>query len=83
MNANNTSAMYRHKIELVTASDIREFVSIAGKCKGKVMLRCSDDFCINAKSLLGVILAKKMQWNDLTLITENDCYCDFRKFIVD
>ncbi len=81
MNQNLTSTLYRHKIELVTVSDIRDFVAIAGKCKGKVMLRCSDDFCINAKSLLGVMLAKRMQWNDLTLLTENDCYQDFKRFI--
>jgi len=83
MNQNLTSTLYRHKIELVTVSDIRDFVAIAGKCKGKVMLRCSDDFCINAKSLLGVMLAKKMQWNDLTLLTETDCYSDFKRFIAD
>lgn len=83
MNANYTSAMHRYKIELVTATDIREFVNAAGKCKGKVMLSCSEDFCINAKSLLGVMLAKKMQWNNLTLITEEDCYSEFAKFIAD
>ena len=81
MNQNLTSTLYRHKIELVTVSDIRDFVAIAGKCKGKVMLRCSDDFCINAKSLLGVMLAKRMQWNDLTLLTETDCYHEFKRFI--
>lgn len=83
MNQNLTSTLYRHKIELVTVSDIRDFVAIAGKCKGKVMLRCSDDFCINAKSLLGVMLAKRMQWNDLTLLTETDCYHDFKRFIAE
>lgn len=83
VNKNMISFTYRYKIELITVSDIREFVAIAGKCQGKVMLRCSDDFCINAKSLLGVMLAKKMQWNALTLETENDCYCEFKKFIAD
>ncbi len=83
MNANTTSTIYKYKIELVTATDIKEFVGIAGKCKGKVLLRCSDSYCINAKSLLGVIVAKKMQWNDLYLLTENDCFSAFKKFIVD
>ena len=83
MHKNLTTTMHHYKIELVTLSDIRDFVTIAGKCQGKVLIRCSDDFMINAKSLLGVLLAKKMQWNDLTLLCENDCYCDFKRFIAD
>lgn len=83
MNANLTSTMHRYKIELVTVSDIKDFVKTAGTCKGKVMICCSDDYCINAKSLLGVMVAKKMQWNDLYLLTENDYYSKFEKFMVD
>lgn len=83
MYKNLTTTTHRYKIELVTMRDIRDFVAIAGKCHGKVLLRCSDDFLINAKSLLGVLLAKKLQWNDLTLLCENDCYCEFKRFIAD
>ena len=83
VNANLTSTMHRYKIELVTASDIRDFVNAAGTCKGKVMICCNDDYCINDKSLLGVMVAKKMQWNDLYLLMENDDYSKFERFIID
>lgn len=74
---------HRYKIELVTASDIRDFTTIAAKCPGKVLLCGGDDFMINAKSLLGVMLARSMDWSDLTLVTENDCYREFEKFMTE
>lgn len=81
---NKTTAFgHKYKIELVTASDIREFVSIAGKCSGKVLLCGGDSFMINAKSLLGVMLAREMDWSNLELVTEEDCYREFSKFMVD
>lgn len=83
MGHNMTVMQHRYKIELVTVSDIRRFVNIAGKCEGNVMLSVSDSFLINAKSLLGVMLAKNMDWNNLVLITEKDCYEDFKQFIAD
>lgn len=83
MGLNMTGTQHRYRIELVTVSDIRRFVAIAGKCEGKVMLSVSDSFLINAKSLLGVMLAKNMDWNHLVLITEKDCYEDFKQFIAD
>ena len=81
MGNNLTGAQYRYKIELVTVSDIRKFVNIASHQDGKVLLSVKDNFLINAKSLLGVMLAKNMDWNNLTLITEEDCYEDFKQFI--
>ena len=74
---------HKYKIELVTASDIRDFVNIAGKCRGKVLLCGGEDFMINAKSLLGVMLAKGMDWSDLWLLTEEDCYREFERFMAD
>ncbi len=81
LNQNLITSAHRYKIEIITASDVQEFVSIASRCSGKVMLLCGDELCINAKSLLGVMLARGMHWNDLTLVTENDCYYAFEKFI--
>ncbi len=77
-----TGTYHRYKVELVTVSDIRNFVAIAGRCEGRVMLSVSDNFCINAKSLLGVMLAKNMDWNNLVLMSENDCYEAFKQFII-
>ena len=73
---------HRYKIELVTISDIRRFVTTANHCEGKVVLAVGESFMINAKSLLGVMLAKNMDWANLTLITEHDCYESFKSFIV-
>ncbi len=82
MKTDPTSVQHRYKIELVTVSDIRRFVSTASECEGSVMLSVGDTFLINAKSLLGVMLAKNMDWANLTLIAENDCYESFKQFIV-
>lgn len=83
MGHNMTGIEHRYRIELITVSDIRRFVNVASKCEGKVMLSVSDTFLINAKSLLGVMLAKNMDWNNLVLITEKDYYESFKPFIAD
>ncbi|MBR2987389.1 MAG: hypothetical protein IKC63_05170 [Clostridia bacterium] len=83
MGANMTGTYHRYHIELVTVSDIRKFVSIASHCDGKVLLSVSDNFMINAKSLLGVMLAKNMDWNHLILLTEHDHYESFKAFITE
>ena len=38
---------------------------------------------MNAKSLLGMILAKNLNWDDLVLEMEHDYYNNFKKFIVE
>ena len=63
--------------------DAKEMVSIATKLKGKIVLRSGSKFSVNAKSLLGVLLAKKLNWNDIKIEMENDYYHEFEKFIVD
>lgn len=78
-----TAVQHRYKIELVTVSDVRRFVSVASATEGSLMLAVGESFLINAKSLLGVMLARNMDWANLTLITENDCYEAFRQFIKD
>lgn len=73
---------YRYHIELTTMADVRDFVSTACKCKGKLLLCSGKDFEINAQSMLGVVLARKLDWNELTLVTEHDYYNEFERFIV-
>lgn len=79
----NNEICFRCRIELTTLSDVKEFVSIASACTGKVMLVSGDDFAIDAKSLLGVIVAKKLNWDSLTVVSDRDCYEAFRKFIIE
>lgn len=75
--------LYRYRIELVTFADIQAFVKTACKCKGRLLLCSGKDFQINAQSMLGVVLAKKLNWNELTLVTEHDYYNEFKDFMVD
>lgn len=82
MKTNLTGAERRYKIELVTVSDVRRFVAIAGSLEGSLVLSVGETFFINAKSLLGVMLAKNMDWANLTLIADEDCYESFKQFIV-
>lgn len=73
---------YLYKIEIDTVEDAKRIVAIATKLKGKIVLRSGSKFSVNAKSLLGVLLAKKLNWSDLTIVMEQDHYSEFEKFIV-
>ena len=73
---------YKYKVELDTMSDVREFVAAAAKCETKVILHAGS-VCVNAKSMLGVALARKIDWNDLIIESDRDYYGEFRKFIVE
>ena len=67
---------YVYSVELDTMQDAKDMVSIATKLKG------GTKFSINAKSLLGVIYAKKLNWSDIKLICDFDYYHEFEKFII-
>ena len=62
---------YKYKVELDTMSDVREFVAAAAKCETKVTLRAGN-FTANAQSLLGVALARKIDWNDLIMASSEN-----------
>ena len=70
-----------YSIEIDTMQDAKEIVAIATKLKGKIVLKSGSKFSVNAKSLLGVLLAKKLNWNDIKIEMENDYYHEFEKFI--
>ena len=72
---------YVYNVEIDTMQDAKEMVSIATKLKGKIVLRSGSKFSVNAKSLLGVLLAKKLNWSDIKIEMENDYYHEFEKFI--
>lgn len=78
----SANGMYVYKIEIDTMEDAKQLVNISTKLKGKILLKSGSKFSVNAKSLLGVILAKKLNWSDLNLVMEQDHYHDFEKFIV-
>lgn len=70
--------MYRNKIELVTNSDMQEFVKIAAEEPGFVKLIDGNDFCVNGKSLLGALAT--IEWSSTYCISENDIYSRIRMF---
>lgn len=72
--------MYKNKIELVTTSDIMEFVRIATEEAGAVKLMDGNGFCVNGKSLLGAMAT--VEWKSLYCESENDIYSKIEKFCV-
>ena len=79
----SVNGKYEYKIEIDTMDDAKKLVAISTKLKGKILLRSGSKFSVNAKSLLGVVLAKKLNWSDLRIVMENDYYHEFEKYIVD
>ena len=78
----NAKLKYTYRVDLDTMSDVREFVSAASKCEDRVLIRAGA-LVANAKSLLGVMLASRINWNDIILESDRDHYGEFRKFIVE
>ena len=79
MSVNN---YYVYNVEIDTMEDAKRLVAIASKCKGRVVLKSGSKFSVNAKSLLGVVLAKKLNWSNMKIVMENDYYHEFEKYIV-
>lgn len=76
------NGQYEYNIMIDTVDDAKAIVAIASKLKGKIVLRSDSKFSVNAKSLLGVLLAKKLNWSNLRIVMEEDHYNEFQKFIV-
>ena len=76
------NGQYEYKIEIDTMEDAKKIVAIATKLQGKIVLRSGSKFSVNAKSLLGVLLAKKLNWSDLKISMEQDHYSEFEKYII-
>lgn len=70
--------MYKHKIELVTHSDIVEFVKIVNEQDGEIKLIDGNGFCVSGKSLLGAMAT--VEWKSLYCVSENDIYSNIQKF---
>ena len=74
---------YVYKVVIDTMEDAKKLVAISTKLKGKIVLKSGAKFSVNAKSLLGVVLAKKLNWSNLTIVMDNDYYHEFEKYIID
>lgn len=72
---------YVYDIEIDTMQDAKDIVAIATGLKGKIVLKSGSKFSVNAKSLLGVLLAKKLNWSQLKIEMDVDHYHEFEKFI--
>ena len=79
----SVNGKYEYKIEIDTMEDAKNLVAISTKLKGKIILKSGTKFSVNAKSLLGVVLAKRLDWNDLTIVMDNDYYREYQKYIID
>ena len=77
----SVNGKYEYKIEIDTMEDAKNLVAISTKLKGKIVLKSGSHFSVNAKSLLGVLLAKKLDWNDMSIEMDRDYYHEFEKFI--
>ena len=79
----SVNGKYVYNITIDTMADARKLVDIASKIKGKIVLHSGEKFRVNAKSFLGVVLAKKLNYNDLKLSMDEDHYHDFEYFIAE
>lgn len=70
--------IHKHKIELITTSDIVEFVKIATTVPGNVKLIDGNGFCVNGKSLLGAMAT--VEWGSLYCESDEDIYMQINKF---
>ena len=73
--------MNRMKIELVTQTDVLEFMNIASQSSGEVYIEDgSGNLRISAKSILGVKMAS-VEWSDLYAVySDNDISTKLFKF---
>lgn len=79
----SANGKYTYRIEIDTMEDAKKLVAISSKLQGKIVLKSGSKFSVNAKSLLGVVLAKKLNWSNLTIVMDNDYYNEYKQFIVD
>ena len=72
---------YVYRVNIDTMADAKELVAISTKLQGQITLQSGNKFAVNAKSLLGVLLAKKLNWDDLRIVMDNDYYYEYSKFM--
>lgn len=71
----------RNKINLVTMTDIIEFVKICEGIEGRVELFCGKKgYRVNAHSMLGCLAA--LEFDEMWIDSDKDIYDQIEKFIV-
>ena len=76
--------MGKYKVNIITQSDLIEFVTIASGLDDDIQLRVLNDdnsFICNGKSLLGVCHA--MEWDNMYIDSNAAVYTKFQKFIAE
>ena len=68
------------KIRLETMTDVMKFQEIVSKVKEPVKLIDGNDYCVNAKSILGAITA--LEWSDLYVVSEKDLTAALKDFYI-
>ena len=72
---------YVYRVEIDTMEDAKQLVAVSTKLQGRITLQSGNKFAVNAQSLLGVLLATKLNWDDLRLVMDNDYYYEYQKFM--
>lgn len=72
----------KNRIELVTMTDVTEFVNAVSQVDGEVYLIDKNrKFKVNAKSQLATILAFA-EWNEIHVESDVDCYEQIKKWVI-
>ena len=74
--------MGKYKVNIITQTDLIDFVAIASKLDDSIMIRVlnkDNTFICNGKSLLGVSHA--MEWDEVYMDSNADVYTKFKRFI--
>ena len=71
----------KNKINLVTMTDITEFVRICEGIEGRIELFCGKNgYRVNARSILGCLAA--LEFDEMWIDSDEDIYDKIEKFIV-
>lgn len=68
------------KINIDTMSKINAFVAICTRLGGKIKLTDGQDYCVNARSLLGILATA--DWSEVYVESEEDIYQYIQEFVV-
>lgn len=68
------------RIRLETMSDIKHFMSLIKDVKEEVKLVDGNNYCVNAKSILGATAA--LEWNELYVVSVKDLTATLKDFYI-
>lgn len=71
--------MYKHKINLITMTDVVQFVAAISNVDSSVKLVDDAGFCVNGKSLIGAVAS--LEWDNLYVLSEEDIYSKISAFV--